>query len=127
MFSVPYHAQPPQYPPLAPPVPPPIQATLPDDQPTPVHTKLGPLGQVLKSGASANTSKKKAPAKPKGGGSGGGALPGLVLPDGDVPPDTPAATPATIPPETPKKPKPSTSKKKKTATIEVLPPVIFAQ
>ncbi|KII95476.1 hypothetical protein PLICRDRAFT_150218 [Plicaturopsis crispa FD-325 SS-3] len=55
---------------MAPPLPPPISVpqdapiTLPDDVPTPVHAKLGPLGQVLK-GAAAGASKKK--VKKEGG------------------------------------------------------------
>lgn len=62
-------------PPLAgaPPPPPPLAPspfgestrviTLPDDSPTPAQAKLGPLGQVLKTGAAANAVKKKNKAK----------------------------------------------------------------
>ena len=77
---------------------------IPDDAPTPAHTKLGPLGQVLKSAPATTTAaaKKKAPPKPKGGGAGEGG--GAV----DVAPDTPmtagtAPTPTATVLDSPKK------------------------
>lgn len=42
--------------------PPPI--ILPDDLPSPAHTKISPLGQVMKSASNAASAKKKAKAKP---------------------------------------------------------------
>ena len=41
--------------------PPPL--ILPDDSPTPVHSKIGPLGQILKSATTVNAAKKKSKAK----------------------------------------------------------------
>lgn len=88
---------------------------IPDEPPTPVQTKVGPLGQVLKTNPSANTAKKKGQTKFKI----------MIIGDGDVPSnDTPAATPVATAPDTPKKPKPTPTKKKK--AMDVLPPVIMA-
>ncbi|EGO00559.1 hypothetical protein SERLA73DRAFT_71569 [Serpula lacrymans var. lacrymans S7.3] len=51
-------------PPLLPqPAAPKAVVTLPDDSSNPVQSKLGPLGQVLKSGSSANALKKKGKGK----------------------------------------------------------------
>ncbi|KAK1231020.1 Transcriptional activator spt7 [Marasmius sp. AFHP31] len=52
----------PAHTPQQPPVPPPTLA-LPDDSPTPAQVKMGPLGQILKTGASANPAAKKKAAK----------------------------------------------------------------
>ena len=88
---------------------------LPDDAPSTAHTKLGPIGQVLKSApAAANAAKKKAAPKPK------------ALPDGDAGagPETPmttAGTPTATAVETPKKNKGAGAGKKKKATTDVLP------
>ncbi|KIP09038.1 hypothetical protein PHLGIDRAFT_103496 [Phlebiopsis gigantea 11061_1 CR5-6] len=112
--------QPMQYQPMAAPFPPhavPLPAiTLPDDTPTTVQQKLGPLGQVVKANPSAGTSKKKAPPKPKIAPDGGGGDAQLN--------ETPAATPAATAPDTPRRPKPTPTKKKK--TLDTLPPVIMA-
>lgn len=51
------------YPPIVPEVKP--DAILPDDHPNPIQIKMGPLGQILKGGASGGGSKKK-----KGAGAG---------------------------------------------------------
>lgn len=91
---------------------------LPDDPAPLAHSKMGPLGQILKSAPTAGNSKKKAAAKPKPPAASG-------LPDGDVPAESPAATPTATAPDTPKKPKGTPVKKKKN-TIEILPPVIVA-
>ncbi|EKM53685.1 uncharacterized protein PHACADRAFT_47290, partial [Phanerochaete carnosa HHB-10118-sp] len=60
--------QAPYPPPSLPEAPSPPPVTLPDDAPAQAHTKLGPLGQVLKPSAAASAAKKKdkAPAKGKG-------------------------------------------------------------
>ncbi|GJE98207.1 hypothetical protein PsYK624_144300 [Phanerochaete sordida] len=105
---------------------------LPDDPPTAIHTKLGPLGQVLKPSASASAAKKKdkAPAKGKGPADGAGpAVPAMFAGAGED--GTPAATPVATAPETPKKPKPTPTKKKKGPGqpqngLEALPPPILA-
>ena len=95
---------------------------IPDDTASTAHTKMGPLGQIVRSAPAGGSSKKKAAAKPK-------ANPALgVLPGGDDEQqvaDTPAATPMGTGPETPRKPK-ATPKKKKPNGIEILPPVIVA-
>lgn len=121
-------------PPFGPPnlTPPPPQEilqpiVLPDDPPTPAHTKLGPLGQVLKSAPVAgNAAKKKAAPKPKP------AVPGSKdPPDGDATPGTPmtaAGTPTATAMDTPKKPKNTTTgtgKKKKTAN-DGIPTIIMS-
>ncbi|KAG7091403.1 hypothetical protein E1B28_010440 [Marasmius oreades] len=49
--------------PQQPPPPPPPTLTLPDDSPLPAQAKMGPLGQILKTGASANPGAKKKAAK----------------------------------------------------------------
>lgn len=105
------------------------QIVIPDDAPSTVRTKLGPLGQVLKSApATANAAKKKSAPKPKA------AVPGMKdPPDGDAgaAPDTPmttAGTPTATAVETPKKNKgagASTGKKKK-ATNDGLPTIIMS-
>ncbi|KAH8103455.1 hypothetical protein BXZ70DRAFT_925723 [Cristinia sonorae] len=114
---------------------------LPDDLPSPAHTKLGPLGQVTKSTAAAGGSKKKskAKAKPDPGGNadlasingGGSVIDGYG--DGGVGLETPASTPyAHLPSESPKKPKPGTgagSGKKKSGKGDAPPipaPVLVA-
>lgn len=111
---------PPAQPVIAPPASPPL-VVLPDDAAPLAHTKMGPLGQIVKSVPAASNAKKKAAAKPKVP-----PVPGSGVLDGtDLVPDTPAATPSAIAPDTPKKPKGTPAKKKKNA-IEILPPVIAA-
>ncbi|KAI0343585.1 hypothetical protein BDW22DRAFT_1356046 [Trametopsis cervina] len=104
---------------LVPRLPSPTPVLLPDDTAPPAHTKIGPLGQIVKSAPTAASSKKKVAAKPK-------ALPAPGIPaDSELPAETPAATPTGTAPETPRKPKGTPAKKKKNA-IEILPPVIAA-
>jgi transcriptional activator SPT7 len=86
------------------------------------HTKIGPLGQIVKPSSAAATSKKKAAAKPKAT-SALGTLP--AVDEELLPADSPAATPIGTGPETPRKLKGTPAKKKKNP-IEILPPVIIA-
>ena len=51
----------------------PMLLTLPDDPPPASQTKLGPIGQIMKSGPSTGAVKKKAKAPPKD--AGGGPIP----------------------------------------------------
>ncbi|KAI0087073.1 hypothetical protein BDY19DRAFT_955929 [Irpex rosettiformis] len=98
-----------------------VPTIIPDDTAPTAHTKIGPLGQIVKSAPAGGSSKKKGAAKPK-------ATPALGnLPGGDdeQQAETPAATPIGAGPETPRKPK-ATPKKKKQNGIEILPPVIVA-
>ncbi|PSR71540.1 hypothetical protein PHLCEN_2v12591 [Hermanssonia centrifuga] len=91
---------------------------LPDDPPSGVHTKLGPLGQVIKTGTSANATKKKAvPAKTKG-------IKDAADGDGAETPLT-ATTPTATAPDTPKKPKGSGKKKKGSIPVDVFPAVMM--
>lgn len=114
-----------------PPLPPPI-VVLPDDPPNPAHTKIGPIGQVIKT-APATSSKKKSKAKAKvesGGGDAGGGGGVDAYADGGL--ETPVMTPhAHLPSESPKKPKGGgaaggSSGKKKKAVDPPLPAVVLA-
>lgn len=99
-------------------------AVLSDDVPSPVHTKIGPLGQIVKNAPSAAASKKKkakAPAAPMGMGpapSEGGEM----LPDFAASASTPGL-------ESPRKGQPSggsTAKKKPGNGPAALPAAIMA-
>jgi len=107
---------------------------LPDDPPNPAHTKIGPIGQVMKT-APATSSKKKSKAKPKveGGDPGGGGAHDASV-EGGL--ETPVTTPhAHLPSESPKKPKGGgvgaggggSGKKKKAVPVDPpLPSVVMA-
>ncbi|KAF9524724.1 hypothetical protein CPB83DRAFT_860781 [Crepidotus variabilis] len=78
------------------PIPPPTPMispdfTLLDDLPNPAQVKMSPIGQIIKSGASAAAAKKKAakPQVPPAGGGNGTA-------DGGIPPAYPPSTSATV-------------------------------
>ncbi|KAA1476547.1 hypothetical protein DENSPDRAFT_867330 [Dentipellis sp. KUC8613] len=71
------HPPPPAPYPGAPPPPAPV-LVLPDDPPNPAQSKIGPLGQVLKTSPSAGTTKKKQKGKDAGAGA-GAKLPDLPL------------------------------------------------
>ena len=90
MIYAPDPSQPHPYPPTIPDglaSPPPI--VLPDDPPNPAHTKIGPLGQVMKTAGAAAAAKKKAKGKPSsvpmlhGSSNGNGSGPSQAL-DGHV-------------------------------------------
>ncbi|TCD67766.1 Transcriptional activator spt7 [Steccherinum ochraceum] len=127
------------YPVPYPPAPPPdasqpqplphIFVVLPDDPPSPAHTKIGPLGQIVKPSTTTG-SKKKSKAKPKAEGGDGLAI---GVPDGyEGGLETPVMTPyAHLPSESPKKPKgggggPGSAKKKAAKAEPPLPPVVMA-
>ncbi|KAI0074871.1 hypothetical protein K474DRAFT_1499959 [Panus rudis PR-1116 ss-1] len=135
----PPQAMPPPFAPAPAPVPAPTQSPppviLPDDPPPPAHTKIGPIGQIVKTNPSAATSKKKS-TKPKAEpmvnvGSMDGT--GAGVPDGMQRAETPSSnvftfyTPSAE--NTPKKPKPgggangNAAKKK---PKDPLPPPVFA-
>ncbi|KAH9949306.1 hypothetical protein B0H21DRAFT_147863 [Amylocystis lapponica] len=97
-----------------PPPPPPTDVpllVLPDDVPSLVHTKIGPLGQIVRNAQTTGASKKKAKAKAP-----------APAPPSD-PPDT-YGTPLMDGPKKGKGAAGTTGKKKKAA--EGLPPVIMA-
>ncbi|KAF9262573.1 hypothetical protein L218DRAFT_391960 [Marasmius fiardii PR-910] len=75
-YGMPYVALavPPPLPPPPPPPPPPPTLALPDDSPPPAQVKMGPLGQILKTGTSANPAAKKKAAKAAGAGAGAGKV-----------------------------------------------------
>ncbi|KAI3611684.1 saga complex protein [Moniliophthora roreri] len=68
-YAVPYMAvtMHPTPTPAQPPPPPPPTLALPDDPPPPAQAKMGPLGQILKTGAAAATTTKKKAAKAAAG------------------------------------------------------------
>ncbi|KAI0800213.1 hypothetical protein C8Q74DRAFT_1363991 [Fomes fomentarius] len=107
---------------------------LPDDAPSPSHTKIGPLGTVNKATPASGTTKKKSkakpPAAPPGSGSGmGGAAPPA---EGDAPPATPGPLPppqlmsATSTGGEGKKGKGAGTPSKKKAKVEPFPSVVMA-
>ncbi|PCH35643.1 hypothetical protein WOLCODRAFT_107620 [Wolfiporia cocos MD-104 SS10] len=108
------------------PVPPdlPPSLPLPDDAPSPSHTKTGPLGQILKGAPTAAAAKKKPKGKTP-------AAPLAMMPapsEGELPPTEFAAPSPMTMTESPKKGRPSAGSPKKKAgkAPEAVPPVVAA-
>ncbi|TBU46661.1 hypothetical protein BD309DRAFT_953609 [Dichomitus squalens] len=107
---------------------------IPDESPSPSHTKIGPLGTINKAAPSASTAKKKSKAKPPAPAPGPPLPPGSAGVDGDAPPVTPGPP---LPPPLmhssstggvgdSKKGKGASTPSKKKAKVEPFPPVVMA-
>ncbi|EED85385.1 predicted protein [Postia placenta Mad-698-R] len=91
---------------------------LPDDPPSPAHTKMGPLGQIMKGAPSAVTTKKKSKAK-------GAAAPmGLMAGPSEGEAAQDFIVPSPVPPAEPQRrgrPPGTTNKKKSAKAPDALP------
>ncbi|CCM01012.1 uncharacterized protein FIBRA_03060 [Fibroporia radiculosa] len=98
-----------------------VPIPLPDDAPSPSHTKIGPLGQIMKPASSTANSKKKSKGKVPNA-----PIPG---PNGTLegtPHDVLSPLAGDDAQRKPKPPMASTSKKKSSKGPDALPPVLMA-